>query len=218
MTETPRFLDFADVTVRSISVSDFDNNVYVLTHKTSGTQILIDAADDAPAITHLLQTAAGDITSDAPASLQLIITTHRHWDHVRALATMKAETGAPTTCGSPDAEAIEVPMTYTLEHGDEISLGGLTLETVLLRGHTPGAVALVLQPGGPAHVFSGDSLFPGGVGKTSSPDDFTSLMNDVQERLFERFGDDTVIHPGHGRPTTLGAERPALPQWRARGW
>lgn len=222
MSDTPRFLDFDDVTIRSISVSDHDNNVYVVTSKTSGSQVLIDAADDAPAIHQLLATAAAD--SRAEPALQAIITTHRHWDHVRALAEMKTATGAPTTCGAPDEEAIDVEMDYVLDHGDQLSLGGIDLETIALRGHTPGAVALVLRPtavgGGeaPAHIFVGDSLFPGGVGKTWSEEDFDSLIDDVEQRLFDRFADDTVIHPGHGKPTTLGAERPSLPEWRERRW
>ena len=88
-----------------------------------------------------------------------------------------------------------------------------------LRGHTPGSIALLwTNPHGADHLFTGDSLFPGGVGKTGTPDDFTSLLNDVTSRLFDRLSDDTVVHPGHGDSTTIGAERPRLREWRARGW
>ena len=64
----------------------------------------------------------------------------------------------------------------------------------------------------------GDSLFPGGVGRTNNPEDFDSLYHDVTTKLFDRFGDDTVVRPGHGAGTTLGAERPHLAEWRERGW
>jgi glyoxylase-like metal-dependent hydrolase (beta-lactamase superfamily II) len=72
--------------------------------------------------------------------------------------------------------------------------------------------------GEPDRLFTGDSLFPGGPGRTWSPDDFRSLMDDLEERIFRVFGDAAVVHPGHGKSTTLAAERPHLAEWRARGW
>ena len=68
------------------------------------------------------------------------------------------------------------------------------------------------------HLFTGDSLFPGGPGATRTPADFASLMADLTDRVFDRFADDTVVYPGHGLGTTLGVERPHLDEWRARGW
>lgn len=106
-----------------------------------------------------------------------------------------------------------------LRHGDTVAVGELTLDVVHLRGHTPGSVTLVLtSPDGSVHAFTGDSLFPGGVGKTFDGDAFSSLIGDVEERLFNAYPDETWIYPGHGKDTTLGAERPSLPQWRERGW
>jgi glyoxylase-like metal-dependent hydrolase (beta-lactamase superfamily II) len=102
--------------------------------------------------------------------------------------------------------------------GDRIELGDESLEVIGLVGHTPGSITLVYAGGTGAHLFTGDSLFPGGPGRTTTPDDFTSLMNDLETKIFGRFGDDTVIHPGHGDDTTLGEERPHIPEWRARGW
>jgi glyoxylase-like metal-dependent hydrolase (beta-lactamase superfamily II) len=113
-----------------------------------------------------------------------------------------------------------VPTDLALNHGDPVEVDGITLEAIKLRGHTPGSVALLYRdPDGPAHLFSGDSLFPGGVGNTQKdPARFASLMNDVEGRVFGYLPDDTVVHPGHGKGTTLGAERPHLPEWRERGW
>ncbi|MFT4470101.1 MBL fold metallo-hydrolase [Arthrobacter sulfonylureivorans] len=206
------------VTIRAISVSDMDNNVYLLTAKKSGVQVLIDAADDFPAIQQLLRDGAAD--ASAPAKVALIITTHSHWDHVRALPDVVAATGAKTAAGTEDIPAIEVPTDVSLEHQDVGRFDGFSLESIKLRGHTPGSVALVYRaPAGPAHVFTGDSLFPGGVGNTQKdPARFASLFNDVQDRLFGYLPDDTVIHPGHGKGTTLGAERPHLDDWKSRGW
>lgn len=207
-----------DVTIRSISVSEMNNNVYLLTSKSTGAQVLIDAADDLPAIQQLLSESAGD--SAEPTKLVRIATTHQHWDHVRALAELVEVTGATTSAGADDADALPVPVDVRLDHGDVERFDDIELTAVHLRGHTPGSIAFVYQdPDGPAHIFSGDSLFPGGVGNTQKdPARFTSLLNDVSERLFDAYPDDTLVHPGHGLPTPLGAERPHLEEWRARGW
>lgn len=210
--------DLDRVTVRSVSVGDMDNNVYLITAKESGQQVLIDAADDLPAIRRLLQEGAGDAA--APAHLELIATTHQHWDHVRALEGLVAETGARTAAGRQDVGGIPVPVDVVLDHGDVGNFGGFDLTAVHLRGHTPGSIAYVLKDGDAPHlIFSGDSLFPGGVGNTQKdPDRFALLFADVVERLFETYPDDAIVLPGHGRPTTLGIERPRLGEWQARGW
>ncbi|WP_454811824.1 MBL fold metallo-hydrolase [Paenarthrobacter nitroguajacolicus] len=207
-----------DVTIRSISVSEMNNNVYLLTAKSTGAQLLIDAADDLPAIQQLLQDSAADTA--ATPKLARIATTHQHWDHVRALPELVAVSGATTSAGADDADALPVPVDVRLGHGDVERFDGFEITAVHLRGHTPGSIAFVYQdPNGPAHIFSGDSLFPGGVGNTQNdPARFTSLLNDVSERLFDAYPDETLVHPGHGLPTTLGAERPHLEEWRARGW
>ncbi|GAB5080755.1 MBL fold metallo-hydrolase [Arthrobacter sp. AD-310] len=209
--------DLPAVTIRSISVSEMDNNVYLLTAKASGEQVLIDAADDLPAIRQLLADSAADSSSPR---LALIATTHQHWDHVRALEDLVAATGAPTAAGADDADALPVSVDRRLSHGDTVAVDGFELAAVHLRGHTPGSIAFVYQdPEGPAHIFSGDSLFPGGVGNTQKdPERFNSLLSDVTERLFGTYPDTAVVHPGHGKPTTLGAERPHLEEWRERGW
>ena len=207
-----------DVTIRSISVSEMNNNVYLLTAKSTGAQLLIDAADDLPAIQQLLQDSAADTA--ATPKLARIATTHQHWDHVRALPELVAVSGATTSAGADDADALPVPVDVRLGHGDVERFDGFEITAVHLRGHTPGSIAFVYQdPNGAAHIFSGDSLFPGGVGNTQNdPARFTSLLNDVSERLFDAYPDETLVHPGHGLPTTLGAERPHLEEWRARGW
>lgn len=220
MTEPTSLIhELPTVTVRRAVVSAMANNAYLITHRQSGAQVLIDAADDAPAIRRMLGDAAGD--SAAPAALELVATTHRHWDHVRALADIAD--GVPTAAGRDDAAGIEaesgVAVDRLLGHGDVLQAGGISLHAVHLRGHTPGSIAYVLTDGGTTLIFSGDSLFPGGVGNTENdPERFTALLDDVEERLFGAYPDDAVVLPGHGDATTLGAERPSLPAWRGRGW
>lgn len=199
-------------------MGDMDNNVYLITAKESGQQVLIDAADDLPALRRLLEEGAQDAAQ--PARLALIATTHQHWDHVRALEELVAATGARTAAGRQDVSGIPVPVDVVLDDGDVLNFDGFDLTAVHLRGHTPGSIAYVLKDDDAPHlIFSGDSLFPGGVGNTQQdPHRFALLFGDVVERLFEVYPDDALVLPGHGRPTTLGTERPQLDAWRERGW
>ena len=202
------------VEIRKASVSAMDNNAYLLTELASGAALLIDAADDAERIQDLLT------EGNAPGKLSGVATTHRHWDHHRALAEVVAATGAPALAGAEDAPKLPVPVDRSVEHGDSITLGGQHIAVLGLRGHTPGSIALAwTEPdSGQVHLFTGDSLFPGGPGKTTTETDFTSLMDDLEQRVFAVYPDSTVVYPGHGDNTTLGAERPHLADWRARGW
>ncbi|WP_116113896.1 MBL fold metallo-hydrolase [Austwickia chelonae] len=197
--------------IRKCSVGDLDNNCYLLTCTGTGEQLLVDAADDPKRLLRLVEEGTGRLST--------IVTTHRHHDHVRALNDLASMTGATTMAGRYDADALPLLPGRRLAQGDEIELGRQVLRAVELRGHTPGGIALVWrEPAGRTHVFTGDSLFPGGVGKTPTPEDFRSLMDDVEERIFAEYGDDTWVYPGHGKDTTVGAERENLPQWRERGW
>lgn len=214
------YSDLGDVTLRSTSVGPMDNISYLVTGRAGGAQVLIDAAADVDALLAMVAAGAGDAVG--PATLRLVVTTHRHPDHLGALAELVRRTGARTTCGAVDAAAIAaasgVEPDFTLAHGDVGDFGDFTLRAIELRGHTPGGIALALANAGQTHLLVGDSLFPGGVGRTTSPRDFSQLMDDVEQRLFAVYPDGAVVHPGHGLPTTLGTERPHLGDWRARGW
>ncbi|HET8599330.1 MAG TPA: MBL fold metallo-hydrolase [Segeticoccus sp.] len=199
------------LTVRKASVSSMDNNVYLLTCTATGRQLLVDAADDAPRVARLV--------AEGGEGLDTVVTTHQHWDHHRALQQVVSATGAHTAAGAPDADELPVPPDQRLEQGDEVRFGDVRLAVVRLTGHTPGSIALAwTEPGGRAHLWTGDSLFPGGPGKTWSAADFRQLMDDLEQRVFGVYGDDTWVYPGHGKDTTLGAERPHLAEWRDRGW
>ena len=208
--------ELPDVVIRKASVSTMDNNVYLVTDRATGQQLLVDAADDAPRVLALV--AEG--VPDGGHGLATVVTTHQHWDHHRALAAVVEATGATTAAGREDAPHLPVTPDVALDHGDTIAVGATTLDVVQLRGHTPGSVALVLRAAdGSTHVFTGDSLFPGGVGNTEQdPERFGQLLADVEERLFAVLPDDAWVYPGHGKDTTIGAERPHLHQWRDRGW
>jgi glyoxylase-like metal-dependent hydrolase (beta-lactamase superfamily II) len=199
------------VTMIKVSVGPYDNNAYVLQHRSRGC-LLIDAANDDDRLLKII--------SNAP--LDTIVTTHRHDDHWQALRSVASATGARVVCGQDDLEAIStgafIEGMIGVWDGDHIELGTESLEVIGLVGHTPGSITLAYAGSGTTHLFTGDSLFPGGPGKTNDPEDFTSLMNDLESKIFGRFDDDTVVHPGHGDDTMLGTERPHLAAWRTRGW
>jgi glyoxylase-like metal-dependent hydrolase (beta-lactamase superfamily II) len=200
--------ELAALTVTKVAVGPMDNNAYLLRCRTSGARLLIDAAAEAPRLLRL-----------AGPALDQVVTTHRHRDHWQALADVVATTGARTSAGRDDVEGILVPTDAPLGDGDVVKVGQVQLSVLTLVGHTPGSVALLYEdPAGHPHLFTGDSLFPGGVGKTGSPESFASLLGDVERKIFDLLPDSTWIYPGHGRDTTVGTERAHLPEWWARGW
>ena len=194
------------LTITKVSVGPMDNNAYLL--RCGDDQLLIDAANDDETLLALI----GD------AGLTTVVTTHRHGDHWQALEDVVSATGARSLAHADDAAEIPV-VTGTLAEGDTVTVGDCTLEVIHLVGHTPGSIALLYQdPNGHGHLWTGDSLFPGGPGRTTNPTEFDSLMTDLETKVFGRLPDETWFYPGHGRDSTLGKERPAIPEWRARGW
>jgi len=205
----PDVRELADLTITKLSVGEMDNNAYLLRCQKTDQQVLIDAANEP---TRLLKLVGTD-------GLSRVITTHRHGDHWQGLAAVVDATGAETIAGADDAAEIPVPTTRTVRHGDRVSVGQCELEVIHLVGHTPGSIALLYDdPSGTPHLFTGDSLFPGGVGKTWSAEDFGTLVREVSTKLFDRLSDETWFYPGHGDDSTIGAERPHVSEWLARGW
>ena len=204
---SPDSRELHDLTITKVSVGPMDNNAYLL--RAGSEQLLIDAANEPARLLELIGSTA----------LATVVTTHRHPDHWQGLTEVVKSTGAASLAHADDASEIPV-VTGTLRDGDTVMVGDCPLEVIHVVGHTPGSIVLLYQdPDGTAHLFTGDSLFPGGVGNTrGNQKNFTSLIDDVEHKLFDRLPDDTWFYPGHGKDSTLGAERPHLPEWRARGW
>lgn len=199
--------DTGRLTISKLSVGSMDNNVYLL--HDGDNLVLIDAAADAERLLALTEGYGPDV----------VITTHHHHDHIGALAEIAAERRPRLFAGAADTAAITeatgVESINPVWDGDRITCGPIMVRVVGLVGHTPGSIALAWQD---KLLFTGDSLFPGGPGRTTSPADFTSLMDDLETKIFAPYGDHVAIHPGHGDSTTIGAERPHLADWRDRGW
>jgi glyoxylase-like metal-dependent hydrolase (beta-lactamase superfamily II) len=198
--------------ITKLAVGPMDNNAYLLRCTQTGEQVLIDAANEADRLLEL----TGD-------TLSAIVTTHRHFDHWQALAEVQAATGAMVIAHPDDAAGLPVTPTSLVRGGDRVAVGATSVAVIHLRGHTPGSIALCYDAGGELatspHLFTGDSLFPGGPGNTEhDPERFGQLMDDLEERVFGVLPDGTWVYPGHGKDTTLGVERPHLAEWRERGW
>ena len=201
------------LTVTKVAVGPMDNNAYLLRCTGTGELLLIDAANEPETLLALL---GGE-------PLATIVTTHRHADHWQALEALAKATGAQTIAHADDAPGLPLAPTRLVAHGDAISVGDASLSVIHLRGHTPGSIALCYDAGGELagqpHLFTGDSLFPGGPGNTEhDPARFTALITDLEDRIFAELPDGTWVYPGHGGDTTIGTERPHVPEWRERGW
>jgi glyoxylase-like metal-dependent hydrolase (beta-lactamase superfamily II) len=204
----PDVRELTDLTIAKLSVGPMDNNAYLLRCRATGEQILIDAANEADRLLDLI----GEV------GISTVVTTHQHHDHWYALRDVITFTHAQSVAHPADEGALPVP-SVTVEDGQIVRVGEVPLEVIHLRGHTPGSIALLYRdPSGFPHLFTGDSLFPGGPGRTTSPTDFATLIDDLENKVFSQLPDETWFYPGHGKDSTLGVERPAIPEWRARGW
>lgn len=204
--------DLERLSISKVSVGEMDNNAYLLVCKRSNEALLIDAAAEPTRIADLIGAA------DERPDLRHLVTTHRHADHWQALGAIAGMFEPRLIAHPQDAPELPAPMDEFVEHGDTITFGEIELEVIHLRGHTPGSLALLYRGEDRPHLFTGDSLFPGGPGKTWSAEDNAQLVADLEERVFGELPDETWFYPGHGDDSTLGEQRPGLPEWKARGW
>ena len=201
--------ELPNLLISKITVGPYNNNSYLLRCAKTGTEVLIDAAAEPDRL----------LTLVGPGGLTAVLTTHGHHDHWGALAEVVSATGAETFAPEADIGLIDVPTDHVLAPGATVTFGDISLRILSTGGHTPGASMFFYDdPFGHGHLFSGDCLFPGGVGKTTTPEDFTTLFGSVKEQVFDALPDTTWVYPGHGNDTTVGAERASLDSWQDRGW
>ncbi len=193
------------VEVHRVVVGPVENNVHVVRCRQTGEAVLIDAANEHELLLELCR----------DLGVRKVVETHGHWDHIQAVPAVR-EAGYEVAVTAADAEMLP---SYDLLIEDDavIEVGRLRLRTVATPGHTPGSICFAVE--GTPLLFSGDTLFPGGPGATKFPGgDFATIIRSLDERIFGRFDENTIVLPGHGTDTTVGAERPHLQEWVDRGW
>jgi glyoxylase-like metal-dependent hydrolase (beta-lactamase superfamily II) len=196
----------ADVEVHKVVVGPYDNNVFVVRCRATGESVLIDAANEHELLLDLCR----------QLGVRRVLETHGHWDHIGAVTEVR-EAGYEVGVNSADAPMLnDVGYDVLLDDAEVIENGRLRLHAIHNPGHTPGSISFQVE--GTPLLFSGDTLFPGGPGATKFPGgDFATIIESIESQLFT-FPDHTLVLPGHGTDTTIGAERPHLDEWIARGW
>ncbi len=191
--------------VHKVVVGPMDNNVFIVRCRETGDAALIDAANEHDMLLDLCKTLG----------VNQVLETHGHWDHIQAVPQMR-DAGYEVAVTAADADMLP---SYDLVIDDDsvIEVGKLHLHTILTPGHTPGSICFRLAEA--PLLFSGDTLFPGGPGATNyDGGDFDAIIESIEQRLFRTLDPDTIVLPGHGDDTTIGAEQPSLDEWVARGW
>ena len=196
----------ADVEVHKVVVGPVDNNVFVIRCRATGDAVLLDAANEHDQLLELCRSLG----------VRRVLETHGHWDHIQAVPAMR-EAGYEVAVTAADAPMLhEVGYDVLIDDAEVIEFGRLRLDAIHNPGHTPGSISFALA--GTPLLFTGDTLFPGGPGNTSfEGGDFDTIITSISSKLFT-FPDDTIVLPGHGDDTTIGAERPHLDEWIERGW
>ena len=203
-TTRPAHYETSDVRIDKIVVGGFENNVFVMRDKHTGEAVLVDAANE-----HDLLLDVSKATG-----VRRVLTTHGHFDHIQAVTQM-CDAGIDVGIATEDAKMLP-SYDFIIPDDEVIEVGDLRLHTIHTPGHTPGSTCFLLE--GHSVLFSGDTLFPGGVGNTTfEGGDFPTIIQSVDRRLFT-LPEETLVLPGHGLDTTIGTERPHLDEWVERGW
>lgn len=200
-------VDYQDtaVEVHRVVVGPVENNVHIVRCRETGDSLLIDAANEHDLLLELCR----------DLQVRQVVETHGHWDHIQAVEAVR-DAGIDVAVTRADA-AMLPSYDQILEDESVVSVGRLRVTTIATPGHTPGSMCFAVE--GTPLLFSGDTLFPGGPGNTSFEDaDFSTIIESIDRRLFGAFGPDTLVLPGHGKGTTIGAESPHLAEWVERGW
>ena len=202
--DAPHYQD-SRLEITRLVVGPIDNNVFVVRCRQTGEAVLVDAANEAE---RLLEVSGR-------LGVRRVLETHGHHDHIQAVPAMRAA-GYQVGVGADDAPMLS-GHDFVIEDDSVLEVGRLRLGAIHTPGHTPGSMCFLVE-GSPV-LLSGDTLFPGGPGATDRPGgDFDAIIRSIEGRLFAHLPDETVVMPGHGADTTIGAERPHLGEWVERGW
>lgn len=178
--------------IENLQLGPFGTTAYILTCRQTGDSILIDAPAEATVIMEQLK----------GTNPRYILMTHNHMDHTGALSELKAKLKITLAAHAADAKSLPVPPDRLLNDGDTVAFGNIVLEVRHTPGHTAGSLCFITGK----YLLSGDTLFPGGPGKTRSPADLRQIIESITGKLFI-MDDNTRVYPGHGNPTLLKKEK-----------
>ena len=192
--------------IHKVVVGPYANNVFVLRCRDTGEAVLIDAANEHEQLLELCRRLG----------VRRVLETHGHWDHIQAVPAIR-EAGYEVAVTAADAPMLkDVGYDVFIDDAEIIEVGRLRLKAIHNPGHTPGSVSFLVE--GAPLVFTGDTLFPGGPGNTKfEGGDFATIIDSIDNKLFT-LPAHTILMPGHGVSSTIGAERPHLQEWVDRGW
>ena len=190
-----------NIRIEKLSLGPFETNSYLLICQKTGASVIVDAPGEADKVLKRLEGTQS----------KYILMTHNHMDHVDALAVLKSELNVPLAAHKDDAGSLPVKPEQLLKDGDIISFGKIRLEVLHTPGHTPGSLCFLTD----SYLISGDTIFPGGPGKTWSSDDFKKIVESLANKIFA-LPDDTQVHPGHGDGTVIKKEKQAFEAFLAK--
>jgi glyoxylase-like metal-dependent hydrolase (beta-lactamase superfamily II) len=200
----PLHYEDSQVEITRVVVGPMGNNVFVVRCPRTGEAVLVDAANEGDRLLELSRRLG----------VRKVLQTHGHHDHIQAVPAMRAA-GHEVGVGAGDADMLP-GHDFLIDDDSVLEVGRLRLRTIHTPGHTPGSMCFLVE-GSPV-LLAGDTLFPGGPGKTTGRRDFGTIIRSIDERLLARLPDETRVLPGHGADTTIGAARPHLGEWVERGW
>jgi glyoxylase-like metal-dependent hydrolase (beta-lactamase superfamily II) len=189
------------IEIGKLELGPFGTNAYFMTCRKTSASVLVDAPGEAGKI--LAQLKGTDP--------KYILMTHNHMDHTGALAEVKSALNVPIAAHRDDASTLPLQPDMLLSDGDVISWGDIQLTVLHTPGHTPGSLCFLTGN----YLIAGDTLFPGGPGKTGSPVDFRRIVESLTSKIFV-LPEDTRVYSGHGDSTVLKKEKKAFEAFSAR--
>ena len=176
------------IQIDRLELGPFGTNSYILICQKSNASVVVDAPGEAGMVVERLR----------ETQPKYILMTHDHFDHVGGLVELRSALEVPVAAHLADGNDLPLEPDLLLNDGDEIIIGAIKLRVLHTPGHTPGSLCFITDK----YLIAGDTLFPGGPGKTQSPDDFRQIITSITEKLFD-LPEDTRVYPGHGEPTTI---------------